>query len=433
MRDKRIKFTALLHHITPELLKDSYFGVNPYASPGVDGIDLDEFKEDYASNIDRLHLGLQNGTYRAQPSLRAYIPKADGGQRPLGIAAVDDKIAQRAVAEVLSAIYEVDFLDCSYGFRPERNCHDALDKLYLDITTRRVNWVVDADIKSFFDSISHDWMVRFLEHRIADQRILRLIEQWLKAGVMEEGNWKSTEKGAAQGSSISPLLANVFLHYALDLWVSVFVKNARGEMYFVRYADDFVMCAQYKDDAVRFLESLKERLAKFGLELHPDKTRLIEFGRFAAENRRKRGLGKPETFDFLGFTHSCSVTRFSRKFKLLRKTISKRWKSKLVEIYNELKYRINHPLKVVGKWLRSVVRGYFNYFAIHDNLDTLGAFRASLLKLWFKVIRRRSHKARMTWERFLPIADKYIPLPEIVHPYPSQRMASKIQSRSPVR
>jgi group II intron reverse transcriptase/maturase len=351
----------------------------------------------------------------------------------LGIAAIEDKIAQRAVVEVVQAIYEVDFLDCSYGFRPDRCCHDALDRLYMDITTRKVSWVVDADIKSFFDSISHDWLIRFLEHRIADQRILRLIKHWLKAWVVEEGVWKGTELGAAQGSSISPLLANVFLHYALDLWVMVFIKRAKGEMYFVRYADDFVVCAQYKDDAAMFLDSLKERLAKFGLELHPNKTRMIEFGRFAAENRRRRKMGKPETFNFLGFTHSCSVTRKSGKFKLLRRTINKRLNAKLVVLYKKLRLRINWTIREVGEWLRLVVKGYFNYFAVHDNLNMLSKFKSLLCNIWLKVIRRRSHKSIMTWESFIPIIDKYIPDPILVHPYPSQRMASKIRPRSPVR
>jgi group II intron reverse transcriptase/maturase len=288
-KDRSNRFTALFHHITPELLRKCFKAINPRAVPGVDGVDYHIYGYDMVNNIEDLHRRLQRGAYKALPSRRTYIPKADGKMRPLGIAALEDKIVQRAVVEVLSAIYEVDFKDYSYGFRPNRGCHDALDKLYLDITTRKVNWIVDADIKSFFDSLSHDWLIRFLEHRIADRRILRLIKRWLKAGVIEEGKWKSTELGAAQGSSASPLLANVFLHYALDLWVAYFEREAKGEVHYVRYADDFVAGFQNKDEAVKFLESLKERLAKFGLELHPDKTRLIEFGRFAAENRRKRG------------------------------------------------------------------------------------------------------------------------------------------------
>lgn len=432
-RDKNIRFTALLHHITPGLLKGCFHSINPKAVPGVDEVTYGVYREGLDVNIADLHQRLHKGTYKAQPSLRGYIPKADGGLRPLGIAAVEDKIVQRAVVEVVQVIYEVDFLDCSYGFRPGKGCHDALDRLYMDITARKVNWVVDADIRSFFDSMSHDWIIRFLEHRIADQRILRLVKQWLKAGVLDGGEWKSTELGAAQGSSISPLLANIYLHYVLDLWGVVFIKRARGEMYYVRYADDFVVGTQYKDDATMFLDSLRERLAEFGLELHPNKTRMIEFGRFARENRLKRKEGKPETFDFLGFTHICSVTRKTRKFKLLRKTISKRIGAKLVDIYKKLRWRINSPIKAVGEWLGSVVKGYFNYFAVHDNLDVLGKFRQSVAKLWLKVIRRRSHKARMTWERFIPIIDKYLPKPLLVHPYPSERMASKIRPKSPVR
>jgi group II intron reverse transcriptase/maturase len=286
-----------------------------------------------------------------------------------------------------------------------------------------VNWVIDADIKSFFDSISHDWLIRFLERRIADQRILCLVEKWLKAGVMEEGNWKSTELGAAQGSSASPLLANAILHYALDLWVSDFAKGARGEINYVRYADDFIVCAQHKDDAVRCLKSLKERLGEYGLELHPEKTRLLEFGRFAAENRRRRGEKKPETFDFLGFTHSCSVTRRTRGFKLLRRTISKRWNGKIKSLYVLIRQRINWHIKDVGLWLKRSITGYFNYYAVNDNLSTLGAFRYRIAKLWLKILRRRSHKTRMTWERFKPIIAKWLPLPKLVHPYPTKRLA----------
>jgi group II intron reverse transcriptase/maturase len=424
VRDKNAKFTALFHHITPELLEDCFYEINRKAAPGVDGLEYFEYEKDVSSNIADLHGRLQNGSYKALPSLRAYIPKADGSKRPLGIAALEDKIVQRAVNEVLSAIYEVDFLERSYGFRPGRRCHDALDRLYMDITTRKVSWIVDADIRSFFDSLSHDWLIRFLEHRIADPRVLRLIKLWLKAGVIEEGKWNSTELGAAQGSSASPLLANVFLHYALDLWVELFAKRARGEVHFVRYADDFVVCFQYRSDAVKFLDSLKVRLGKFKLELHPDKTRLIEFGRFAAGNRRSRGGKRPETFDFLGFTHSCSVTKaMPRRFKLLRRTIRKRFRTKLADIYKGLRWRINCSIVEVGKWLNRVLKGHYNYFNIPDNLCISGKFRFEVTRLWMKILRRRSHKARMTWKRFRIIAELWLPEPKAVHPYPNQRLA----------
>jgi group II intron reverse transcriptase/maturase len=391
----------------------------------VDGVEYDDYVGDADVNIKDLHLRLHKGTYKALPSLRRYIPKQGGGMRPLGIAAVEDKIVQRAVVAILSSIYEVDFSSNSYGFRPEIGCHMALDKLFMDITTRKVNWIVDADIQSFFNSISHDWLIRFLEHRIGDPRILRLIKLWLKAGVVEDGEWANTEVGSAQGSSASPLLANVFLHYALDLWVEKLAKEAKGEVHYVRYADDFVTCLQSGAEAVEFLESLKVRLAKFELKLHPDKTRLIEFGRFAAENRRKRGQGKPETFDFLGFTHSCSIARSTKKFKLLRRTISKRLRAKLVKLYGELRKRINMSISEVGEWLKRSVNGYYRYFAVPDNLTTLGSFRHALAKLWLKVVRRRSQKAKMNWKGFAPIVEKWLPPPKRMHPYPSQRMTSK--------
>lgn len=421
MKDKNTRFTALMHHMTLDLLRDSFMDLNHKAAPGIDSQTWDDFEADLDANILELYADIRAGGYRALPSMRRYIPKADGRLRPLGIASVEDKIVQRAAVEILSAIYEVDFVDSSYGFRPNRGCHDALDQLYIDITQRKVSWILDADIQGFFDAISHDWMIRFLEHRIADTRMIQLVRKWLKAGYLEKGEWRSTELGCPQGGSASPLLANIYLHYVLDLWVEVQKKEARGEVHFVRYADDFVVGFQYKDDAVRFLNLLGKRLGKFELSLHPTKTRLIEFGRFAAENRRRRGEGKPETFDFLGFTHICSVTRKNKKFKLLRKTINKRMTAKLKALGGELRLRINEAVKDVGKWLGRVVTGYYNYYAVHDNLDTLGSFRYQLGKRWMKIIRRRSHKARMTWDKFGKILKKWIPAPTLVHPYPNQR------------
>ncbi|MDR3134582.1 MAG: group II intron reverse transcriptase/maturase [Deltaproteobacteria bacterium] len=422
-KDKSTRFTALLHHVTPGLLKEGFEALNYKATPGIDGCDMEEYELDLEQNILDLWNKVQGGTYKAQPSVRSYIPKADGSKRPLGIPTIEDKIIQSAVRRVMSAIYEADFLECSYGFRPGLNCHNALDSLYLAITTKKVSWVLDADITKFFDSISHEWMIRFLEHRIADKRVLALTRQWLDAGVMNEsGELERAKYGTPQGGAISPLLANVFLHYALDMWVSVWSKKkAKGEIYFVRYADDFVGCFQYKDDADRFLEELKERLAKFELSLHPDKTRLIEFGRFAAENRRGRGQKKPETFDFLGFTHICSKTRKNGKFKLLRLTITKRWRAKLKGLKIELRYRINDSIEKIGKWLRSVLRGYYGYHAIHDNMATLGRFRHLLVGVWIRTVRRKSGKARMIWDKFAAIVKKWLPIPKVVHPYPNQR------------
>ena len=270
-----------------------------------------------------LHGRIHRGVYWAQPSLRAWIPKADGRQRPLGIAALEDKIVQQAVKTVLEQIYEVDFLGFSYGFRPWRSCHNALDALWVGIMQRKAGWVLDADIRGFFDNIDHEWMMKFLEHRIADRRVLRLIRKWLRAGVSEDGQWSRTTVGTPQGSVISPLLANVFLHYVFDLWVNQWRRrHARGEVIIVRYADDFVMGFQHRDDAEQCPRALRKRLAEFGLELHPEKTRLIESGRFAAERREKRGEGTPETFNFLGFTHCCGKTR-KGVFTVKRKSIAK--------------------------------------------------------------------------------------------------------------
>jgi group II intron reverse transcriptase/maturase len=354
-----------------------------------------------------------------------YIPKADGKKRPLGIAALEDKIVQHAVSEVLAAIYEADFCGFSYGFRPNRGCHDALDALAVALG-RKINWVLDADIQGFFDSISHEWMLRFLERRIADPRILRLICKWLKAGVSEEGEWSRTTAGTPQGAVISPLLANVFLHYVFDDWVVWWRKKyASGEIIIVRYADDFVMGFQNKHDAECFQSALRERLRAFDLNLHPEKTRLIEFGRFAAKNRRKCGEGKAETFTFLGFTHICSVNVSNGKYKLLRQTEKKRMRETLSRIKKVLRARMNDEVENVGQWLKKVVQGYYNYFAVHDNINRLATFRFVLSRIWHKILCRRSQRGRITWETFDKIAMCWIPMPAVVHPYPSQRFCAK--------
>ena len=425
-RDKKLRFTALLHHVCPELLQASYFALKRSAAPGVDGMTWYEYGRNLEERILDLHDRVHRGVYWAQPSKRAWIPKADGRQRPLGIAALEDKIVQQAVKTVLEQIYEEDFLGFSYGFRPRRGCHNALDAVWVGITQRKVSWVLDADIRGFFDAIDHEWMLKFLEHRIADRRVLRLIRKWLRAGVSEDGKWSRTTVGTPQGSVISPLLANVFLHYVLDLWVNQWrQRHARGEVIVVRYADDFVMGFQYQEDAQRFLEALWKRLAKFSLELHPEKTRLIEFGRFAAERREKRGAGKPETFNFLGFTHGCGKTR-KGAFTIKRKSIAKRLRAKLHEIKEQLVRCMHRPVVEIGKWLRSVVQGWMNYHAVPGNIRSLDQFRTQTARLWLHVLRRRSQKGRKrTWERFKRLIQRWLPKPKILHPYPNERLIVK--------
>jgi group II intron reverse transcriptase/maturase len=376
---------------------------------------------------------VQNGAYRPLPALRVFIPKDENSVRKLGIVTVEDKIVQRAVNTVLNAVYETDFEDFSYGFRPGRGCHDALDALAVAIQRKKVNWILDADIKSCFDSIAHDILIECLEQRIADPRILRLIRMWLKAGAIEKGSWFNTDLGVQQGGVISPLLANVFLHYVLDQWVVRWrAKTARGEVNIVRYADDFVVGFQHRDDALLFLGALRERLELCRMTLHPDKTRLIEFGRFAASNRKERGQGKPETFNFLGFTHICSVTRKGH-FKLLRVTIAKRWRAKLKDFKEGLWRRMHWKIEAVAQWLKRSVQGYYNYFAIHDNLESLVALRYFLGKLWFKTINRRGQKRSMTWVKFIKRWWSEIPMPRVLHPYPTERFDAKYSKRSPVR
>jgi group II intron reverse transcriptase/maturase len=425
-KDTSTQFTALLHHITPEVLKVSYYALKHDASPGIDGCEWEEYGANLDDKLENLHKRVHTGAYRAQPSLRVYIPKSDGKKRPLGIASLEDKIVQRAVSEILSAVYESDFYGFSYGFRPGRGCHSALDALYVAIMKKRVNYVLDADIQGFFDSISHKWMLRFLERRISDPRILRLISKWLQAGVSEAGKWSSTSVGTPQGAVISPLLANVFLHYVLDDWVVWWrKKHAAGDVVIVRYADDFVMGFQYKREAESFLEALHARLKSFSLSLHPDKTRLIEFGKFAASNRRERGEGKPETFTFLGFTHICSVNWKHNCFKILRQTAKKRMRGALARIGQVLRIHMHDDVEVVGQWLQRVVRGYYQYFAVPDNTTTLSSFRYALKIHWFKVLRRRGQKRRITWETFDKVAKQWIPAPAPLHPYPEKRFCAK--------
>lgn len=417
-RDKRLRFTALLHHVSIALLANSFYALKRQAAPGVDGLTWQEYEKDLDKRLAELHSRVHRGTYRALPSKRAYIRKPDGRQRPLGIAALEDKIVQHAVGTVLNQIYEEDFQGFSYGFRPGRSAHDALDALSVGILRKKVNWVLDADIRDCFGSFSLEWMEKFLQHRIGDRRILRLIKKWLRSGVLEDGRWSETEKGTPQGSVISPLLCNVYLHYVFDLWVQRWrTRRITGEIIVVRYADDSVLGFQYRADAERFLQEWRERLQKFGLELHPDKTRLVEFGRFAAENRKRRGEGKPETFNFLGFTHICGRSWKNGKFFVLRKTIRERLLAKLKQVKAALRVRMHQPLAEVGRWLKSVVQGYFNYHAVPGNLASLRRFRLEVRKRWLHVIRRRSQRSRMTWELLERFAIQWLPIPKVLHPY----------------
>lgn len=419
------RFTALLHHVSEDLLLLSFFWLKRKAAVGVDGVSWVDYEEHLEANLADLHRRIHSNTYRAQPSRRQYIPKPDGQQRPLGIAALEDKIVQRAMVAVLNAIYEHDFLGFSYGFRPGRGQHDALDALAVGITRTKVNWILDADVRRFFDSVSHDWLIQFLEHRIGDPRVIKLIRKWLKAGVMEAGVLHPTEEGTPQGAVISPLLANVFLHYVYDLWVNHWRKyHARGQLIVVRYADDTVVGFERADDAQRFLMALRERLEKFSLRLHPDKTRLIEFGRFAVADRKKRGLGKPETFDFLGFTHICGRSR-EGKFQLKRKTRRDRMRTKLQEVKMELQKRMHQSIPQQGQWLRQVVAGFFAYHAVPTNSRSLSAFRHHIVDLWRRTLRRRSQKDRTRWERMAQIADAWLPAPRVLQPWPGERFAAK--------
>jgi group II intron reverse transcriptase/maturase len=423
-RDKKCRFTNLLHHISPELLRASFFDLKKQATPGVDGETWRDYAKDFERRIDDLHARIHRGAYRAKPSKRTYIPKADGKLRPLGIAALEDKIVQQAVRVVLECIYEEDFLGFSYGFRPRRSQHRALDALYMAITKQKVNWIVDADIRGFFDNISHEWLMKFLEHRIADRRMLRLLKKWLRAGVSENGEWSPTKVGTPQGAVISPLYANVFLHYVLDLWINDWrQRHARGEVIIVRYADDFVLGFREESDARRCLAELRERFAKFGLELHPEKTRLIQFGRYTEERRAKRGEGKPETFDFLGFTHICGKTRRGG-FTIHRKTSRKKFQAKLKALKVDLFRNIHADVSRVGRLLQKVLRGWYQYYAVPSNYERLRQFRDALQVMWLRALRRRSQRGRrLTWPKFTKLTDRWLPMPKILHPYPSVRFA----------
>jgi group II intron reverse transcriptase/maturase len=420
---KKEKFTSLLHHVDTAMLRTAFYAMKRDAAPGVDGMTWETYERDLDRRIEELYARVKSGAYRALPSRRSYIPKEDGSKRPLAVMALEDKIVQRATAAMLSAIHEEDFLGFSYGFRPKRSQHDALDALIVGISSKKVNFILDADIRSFFTEVSQEWVVRFLEHRIGDTRILRLVQKWLRAGVLEDGIVTIEEKGTGQGSVISPLLSNVYLHYVFDLWAERWRRReATGDMIMIRYADDLVVGFQHESDARRFWDAMRDRLREFSLSLHPDKTRLIEFGRFAAQNCKKRGRAKPETFKFLGFVLICDKSRRG-DFRIRRKSRRDRMHAKLREIKEALRQRTNRPIPETGKWLAQVVSGYFAYHAVPTNGLALTAFRYHVTMLWHRQLCRRSQRARLVWTRMAKLADEFLPKPQILHPWPSVRFA----------
>jgi len=426
--DKKMRFTTLMHHIyNIDMLRLSYLEIKRNAAPGIDMETWESYGRDLENNLQNLSQKLKCGAYKAKAVRRVYIPKADGKQRALGVTALEDKIVQRAAVAVMNTIYEADFKGFSYGFRPKRGQHQALDALYVGISTKKVNFVVDADIRDFFNKINREWLIKFIEHRIADKRVLRLIHKWLNAGILEDGKIIYNKQGTPQGSSASPLLANVFLHYVYDLWVQQWrERKARGDVIVVRFADDTVIGFQYESDAKQFCEELKERLLRFGLELHPEKTRLIEYGRYAIERRSRRGEGKPDTFTFLGFTHICGKRRKDGKFAILRQTIKKRMRAKISEIKSELRRRMHDPIQEVGRWLKAVVTGYYRYYGVPSNYSAMSKFRDDISVRWLKLLRRRGQKGLLSWVKMRVLLNRWLPRPRICHEYPNKRMGVTI-------
>ena|ERR1035437_944049 len=422
---KKEKFTALLHHVDTDLLHEAFWMLKRQAAPGVDGVTWQDYEAKLNENLEQLHRNVHNGRYRAKPVRRRFIPKPDGRQRPLGVTALEDKIVQRAVVMVLHEIYEVDFLGFSYGFRPARGQHDALDSLAMGIQVASVNWILDADIRSFFDQLDKQWLMRFMEQRVGDRRILRLVEKWLKAGVLDQGQWSVSEKGTPQGAVASPLLANIYLHYVFDLWAERWRRReAKGKVILVRYADELVAGFEFESDARRFWDEMRKRFECFGLELHGEKTRLLEFGRYAAERRQKRNQGKPETFQFLGFIFICGQTRRG-SFQLQRRTRADRMRAKLREIKEVLRAHMHASIPDQGRWLQRVLTGYFAYHAVPTDMRSLAAFHHSVVRIWRRVLSKRSQKAQINWERMERIANAWLPKPRILHPWPEQRFAVK--------
>ena len=428
---RELKFTALLHHINVELLTSSFYQLKKKAAVGIDGVTWHEYEQGLEDRLVDLHGRIHRGAFRAMPSKRVYIEKADGKQRPLGIPSLEDKIVQHAVRTVLQCIYEEDFVGFSYGFRPHRSPHQALDSLFVAITEKRVNWILDADIEGYFDNIGRDWLIKFIEHRVGDKRLVRLIQKWLNAGIIEGTDWSDNGKGTPQGAVISPLLANVFLHYVFDLWIGQWRKlYATGDCVVIRYADDFVIGFEHESDARACLKSLGERLGQFGLNLHPEKTRLIEFGRGSAARREREGRGKCETFDFLGFTHLCRQTRVAKRFALKRITIASRMRRTLAVIKEQLERRRHDAPGQTGRWLASVVRGWRQYYAVPDNYDRLKQFDKAITKLWRRQLQRRSQrgKSRWTWTRMHRLVRKYLPDPRIMPPRPNIRHHARLRA-----
>lgn len=424
-RDKGSPLTALLHHIDQDSLAEAFYALKRNAAAGMDGVTWQAYEADQSARLKDLEDRIHRGAYHPLPSRRRYIPKADGGQRPLAVTALEDKIVQRAVQAVLNAIYEEDFLGFSYGFRPGRSQHDALDALVVGIGRKRINWVLDADIRSFFDTVNQDWLIRFVEHRVADKRIIRLIRKWLKAGVWEDGAVTVSETGTGQGSVISPLLANIYLHYVIDLWAEQWRRReAKGDMIIVRYADDLVVGFEQEAEAKAFLDAMRDRLGKFALSLHPDKTRILEFGRHAAANRQKRGLGKPETFNFLGFTFICAKSA-SGRFLIKRKSRRDRVRKKLQDVKEDLRRRVYQPVSAQGKWLGQIVRGFFNYHAVPTNFEALRRFHYQVIWNWKRALLGRGNRDKTNWNRIWKLAKDYLPSPGILHPWPEQRFAVK--------
>jgi RNA-directed DNA polymerase len=431
--DRNARFTALLHHVTVERLEAAYRALRPQAAAGVDGVTWHTYGEGLEANLQDLHARVHRGAYRAKPSRRVYIPKADGRQRPLGIAALEDKVVQRAVVEILNAIYEGDFLGFSYGFRPGRGQHQALDALAVGIYRKKVNWVLDCDLADFFNRLDHGWLEKFVEHRVADKRILRLIRKWVRAGVIEDGAWTASDEGTPQGATVSPLLANVYLHYVFDLWAHQWRRRkARGDVVITRFADDVVVGFEHRDDAERFRNDLSERLAKFALGLHAEKTRLIQFGRYAAQRRAERGLGRPEVFEFLGFTHICARNR-NGGYLLKRVTSKKRMRAKLHEVRSELKRRMHQPIPEQGRWLGRVVRGHHNYYAVPGNIQAIKAFTDQVTRHWHATLQRRSQRGKVRWDRMGRLAKAWLPPARVLHPYPDDRFDAHTRGRNPVR
>lgn len=423
-RDKSMRFTNLMHHIYGvERLRSSYFAMKRAASAGIDDETWASYGERLEENLQALSQRLKSGGYRAKPVRRVFIAKADGKQRPLGVPVLEDKIVQRSTVEVMNAIYETDFCGFSYGYRPGKGQHSCLDALYVGLLTRKVNWILDADIRGFFDNLNHEWLIKFIEHRIEDKRVIRLIQKWLKAGVMQDGRLTETDEGVPQGGSISPLLANIYLHYVLDLWVQQRRKDkSRGEMIIVRWADDFVVGFEHKSQALKFLTDLKERMLKFGLELHPEKTRVLEFGPWAIHNRKKLGIGKPETFNFLGFTHICSKKRSNGMYTVLRRTMKKKMRAKILDLKTTLRSRMHQSITEQGKWLKAVVSGHQRYYGVPNNASALAVFRFEVGKLWYRTLKRRSQNPTLTWAKMTRLIEKWLPQVQIHHPYPLKRM-----------